>query len=132
MGKSKSIIVVVDLENYTVDTFDDLVPESVCPGQLEWISDDTLVGIGLISTPYRLGAIYCSNRPAGIFQLDLCCKAFQWIREPTNITCRHPKVNPSLKKLVYFEADLHQDLYPGPHERCFRFVIIFFTFFLKK
>ena len=115
------MIVVVDLENYSVDTFDDLVPETVCPGQLEWISDDTLVGIGLISTPYRLGAIYCSNRPAGIFQLDLCCKAFQWIREPTNITCRHPKVNPSLKKLVYFEADLHQDLYPGPHERCFRY-----------
>ena len=90
--------------------------------QLEWISDHTLVGIGLISTPYRLGAIYCSNRPTGIFQLDFESKAFQWIREPENVTCRHPKVNPSLNKLVYFEADLHQDLYPGPHERCFRYV----------
>ena len=99
---------------------------------MEWISDHILVGIGLESTPYRLGAIYCSNRPTGIFQLDFESKAFQWIREPANVTCRHPKVNPSLKKLVYFEADLHQDLYPGPHERCFRFVIILFTTFFKK
>ena len=111
----------MDLETYKVDTFDDLVPETICPGQLEWISDHILVGVGLESTPYRIGTIYCSNRPSGIFKLNLDSKMFDWIHEPTNVTCRHPKVNPNFTSLVFFQADLHKDLYPGPHERCFRY-----------
>lgn len=66
VGKSQSVIVTVDLQTFQVDVLEDLVPEKYCPGQIQWISDSILVGIAVESIPYRLGLIYCTNRPSGM------------------------------------------------------------------
>ena len=82
VGKSQSVIAIFDMNDSTIDVLNDLVPEDLSPGQLEWISDDVLAGIAVKSAPYRLGLIYCSNRPSGLFKLNLTTNDFQLIREP--------------------------------------------------
>ena len=105
--------------------FHQIVPSpstTLYTGQLEWISDDILAGIAVKSTPYRLGLIYCSNRPSGLFQLNLTTNNFELIKEPLGISCKSPKVSPNRKSMIWLETDLQDVLYPGPHQQCFRMV----------
>lgn len=122
VGKSSSVVVIVDMKTWEFDVLNDLIPEEFCPGQLEWITDDVLTGVGMDSRPYRLGMIYCTNRPCGIFNLNLSTHHFEWIKEPIGISCKLPKISPQRKNLIWIETDLQQDLYPGPHAQCFRMI----------
>ena len=122
LGRSQSVIVILDLNTWKLDVLLDLVPEHLCPGQLEWITDDILSGIVVDSKPYRLGLIYCTNRPSGIFKLDLTSNIFECIKEPKGVSCKRPKVSPGKKSMIWLETKLQENLYPGPHEQCFKMI----------
>lgn len=121
IGKSQSVIVTVDLATTEVKVIEYLAPDRkhLCPGQLQWISNDVLVGVAADTRPYRMGLIYCSNRPIGLFKLNTSTDVLDMIREPTVVSCSQPRISPDGKTLVWLETDL-QALYPGPHQQCFR------------
>ena len=54
--------------------------------------------------------------------MDLENNDFKMIKDSMGITCKNPKLSPQRKNLVWVEADLLENLYPGPHAMCFRMV----------
>ena len=120
LGRSQSVIVITDLNSGQVEVFQDSVPDKYCPGQLEWINDDLLCGVLVENVPYKLGLIYCSNRPSGLFQLQVSQGQFEILRDSSGLSCKRPKSNG--KYLIWLETELLSATYPGPHDQCFRMV----------
>ena len=118
LGRCQSVIVVTDLNSGQVEVLQELVPDKYCPGQLEWINDDLLCGVLVEDVPYKLGLIYCSNRPSGLFKVNVPEKQFEILKDAQGISCKRPKSNG--KYLVWLETDLLTEMYPGPHDQCFR------------
>ena len=118
VGKSQSVIAITDLESGKVEILQNLIPDRYCPGQLEWINDDLICGVIVDDIPYKLGLIYCSNRPSGLFKIDVSEKSFEILKDPKGISCKRPKSNG--KYLIWLETDLLTEIYPGPHDQTFR------------
>ena len=61
---------IVDIEAETVQAHK--LAEGLCPGQVVWTPDSKgLIGMALVSPPFRLGLIYCRNRNSFLFHMDL-------------------------------------------------------------
>ena len=118
LGRCQSVIVITDLNSGQVEVLQDLVPDKYCPGQLEWINDDLLCGVLVEQVPYKLGLIYCSNRPSGLFKINVSEKQFEILKDAEGTSCKRPKSNG--KYLIWLETDLLTEMYPGPHDQCFR------------
>ena len=54
--------------------------------------------------------------------MNLTTNNFELIKDPLGISCKHPKVSPNRKSMIWLETDLQEMLYPGPHEQCFRMI----------
>lgn len=121
VGKSQPVIVTLELATGTFKV-EGGFGKNFIPGQLQWLGDDALVGIFMHSEPnYRLGIIYCSNRPSYIFKLDLSSGTETVLSKYENVSCRSPRVSPDQKTVVWLERDVEaQPAYPGPHQACFR------------
>ena len=86
VGKSQSVVVVVDLPSLSVDVLrEEFFPDNLSPGQLQWAGENEIIGIVVDSLPYRLGLIYCTNRPSGLFKLNLVEHTFDIIKVIFNL-----------------------------------------------
>ncbi len=96
LGKSQPVIVTVDMATYEVKVADsESIPDDKSFGELQWIGNDDLVGIAVHNAPYRLGLIYCSNRPMDLFKLDLKSGEYKTLRGQSDskhgLTIRNPR-----------------------------------------
>ncbi|TRY64188.1 hypothetical protein TCAL_10786 [Tigriopus californicus] len=121
VGQGRPVIVLVDLKTEEVKLWDESLPSDWCPGQLQFYKD-ALIGMAVKVEPFRLGLVYCSNRPRVIFKLDLNSGGYQVLSGEANIGAMSPRILKSRDLLVWLERDLvtANGIFPGPHQTCMR------------
>ncbi|VDO73189.1 unnamed protein product, partial [Heligmosomoides polygyrus] len=76
-----------------------------------WAPDDAgIVFFGLRDEPFRLGKIYCNNRPGTIYYYELNSAKLQTIGSE-DVAAECPTFSPDGKTLVYFQRRAD-----GPHQ----------------
>lgn len=124
VGQGRPVIVVVNLNTDEVKLWDESLPVDWCPGQLQFYKD-TLVGLAVKVEHFRLGLVFCSNRPKVIFSLDLESGEHRLLSGDDKISAMSPRILKSRDLLVWLERDLKtsQGIFPGPHHTCVRVMI---------
>ncbi|XP_068231244.1 acylamino-acid-releasing enzyme-like isoform X1 [Palaemon carinicauda] len=109
-GKHKSVVCVFDTKSGEVQCHE--LPDELCPGQLVWApKDEGIIGVAFVSTPYRLGLIYCPNRESKLFHMDMEGNYSEISKGFSNI--RTPRVSPDGTKIAFLRSTVG-----GPHAKC--------------
>lgn len=74
--------------------------------------------VGTESKPYRLGGIYCEQRPSSIFHIDLASGSCKQLSADGMAVCT-PRFSPNGHSLIWLENRAF-----GPHRQCKRLVLI--------
>uniref|UniRef100_A0A1I7RLX4 APEH_N domain-containing protein n=1 Tax=Bursaphelenchus xylophilus TaxID=6326 RepID=A0A1I7RLX4_BURXY len=84
--------------------------EEFSPAQSTWAPEDTgILFVGVKSTPFKLGKIYCSNRPSQLYFYDFKADSFEKIGK-FGVGIEGLRVSPCGKRVVWFQRDG-----TGPH-----------------
>ena len=101
------VICVVDIMEGAVNVISS-IPDSISPSQPQWGPDGTIIFEAIANYPFRLGIVYCSNRPSA-----LCSVKYKSHEDPVFITrpseyeanyC--PRVSPCKTKFLYIHRRL--------------------------
>ena len=68
-GKSVSVIVILDWFNEDLKILD-LPYEQYCFGNVIWINSTEILGTASHIEAYRMGIVYTTSKPTGIFKVD--------------------------------------------------------------
>jgi len=138
VGKSQTVVVRLDLDTGKATVFSresfgvekdnpnvhKVLPDDFCVGKLVFgASADVVYGQAVTTAKRRLGFVYCDNRPAHIFKLDMSDggKYSVLSNDSDQISARQPKFSQESATLLWLERDLGLDsIYPGSHANCVR------------
>lgn len=113
-GRNEPRIFVLDLiseEIFSLITLKDYSPCQPIFGP----NDNTIIYRGLKTDPMKYGIVYCHNRPASIFQQEICDDSGESIKmlSCSNKAARSPILLKSGKGIVYLSIPVG-----GPHNTC--------------
>ena len=117
-----------------------MLPDDFCVGKLVFGPNaDVVYGQAVTTAKRRLGFVYCDNRPAHIFKLDMSDggKYSVLSSDSDQISARQPKFSQESATLLWLERDLGLDsIYPGTlrfyHEKYSKFSPNGTTVFLRE
>ncbi|XP_064099763.1 acylamino-acid-releasing enzyme-like isoform X2 [Macrobrachium nipponense] len=115
-GKHKGVVCILDTVSGEVKSHE--LPNELCPGQLVWAPrDEGIIGVAFVSTPYRLGLIYCPNRESKLFHMDMEGNFSEISKGCSNI--RTPRVSPDGTKIAFLRS-----VVGGPHAKCAQLCLV--------
>ena len=79
------------------------IPHNICPIQPIFGSGTTIIFAGLCTSPFRLGSIYCPNRPAGMYCVDYTDNQTNAtvLMSPQLSASYNPQLNKAKTKLLF-------------------------------
>ncbi|KAK7065219.1 hypothetical protein SK128_005235 [Halocaridina rubra] len=108
-GKHQSVVCILNIE--TGDVTCHALPDTLCPGQLVWAPNNSgIFGVAFVSTPYRLGLIYCPIRESKLFFMDLEGNYSEISQDSYNI--RTPRLSPDGSRIAFLRSTVG-----GPHAK---------------
>ncbi|RMX52916.1 hypothetical protein pdam_00010942 [Pocillopora damicornis] len=114
VSKCSPVIVVYDMESDEIRVLEG-VPDNLSAGQVRWgPNDDSVVFVGWLHEPYRLGLIYCPIRKNALYSLSLDGKSLEQLTDP-KYAVHSPRFNHTKDKLIYIALDVG-----GAHLKCGR------------
>ena len=112
VGCCEPTIVIYDVASNDVTVMDDCVPEGMCVIEAIWKNSTTLIIVAVPTEPWKLGLVYCNNRPTTLFEFEI--ENHQRIPLTSGKTCAlSPRLAPDKHTLTYLEAAPF-----GPHRQC--------------
>ncbi|KAH7730616.1 CRE-DPF-5 protein [Aphelenchoides avenae] len=109
----KPVLCVLNVPEETVNVLEK-VPESVSPIFPVWAPHDAgIVFFGLRSEPFKLGRIYCDNRPGTLYYYEFAGESLQALSEE-NVSIEGISFSPNNKFLTFFQRPSD-----GPHSATF-------------
>ncbi|CAI4228444.1 unnamed protein product [Auanema sp. JU1783] len=104
------VLCLADLSSGNVTVLDQIGPQ-ISPGYAIWAPQDKgVVFFGLDNEPFKIGKIYCNNRPGSMYYYELETAKLTQIGS-SGISAESPIFSPDGSKLYYF-----QRASDGPHQ----------------
>lgn len=106
------VICVLDLIERTIEVYAKPC-EDLSPSQTQWApNDEGFIFYGMKVEPFRLGSIFCSNRPGQLFFYDLKRETLDTLSEP-DVSIQSLKLSPNGSTLTFFQRTgaPHQDAF---------------------
>ncbi|KAI6234529.1 Acylamino-acid-releasing enzyme [Aphelenchoides fujianensis] len=115
------VICVLDLQTAKVEVHEKL-SDGVSPLGVQWAPDDEgLLYVAMETEPFRLGQIYCSNRPAQLKFFDFETGEVESLSDP-EFAVDEVRVSPGGSSVTFFQRDAR-----GPHGDAYSLQIIDWT-----
>ncbi|XP_039266907.2 acylamino-acid-releasing enzyme-like [Styela clava] len=114
-GAHRPTVCILNLSNKEITVFSEVIPPDVSAGQAFWHHDcESVVFIGWMQKPYRLGLRYCPIRQCALYFLHTDKKNCK-ILSDDNQSVRSPRLHPNDNTIVFVENRVG-----GPHMQCSR------------
>ncbi|CAD5218584.1 unnamed protein product [Bursaphelenchus okinawaensis] len=108
------ILCVYNFRTDELRTIDTEFFDSYSPAQAQWaLEDDGILFVAVKSKPFKLGKIYCTNRPSQLYYYNLKTESFEAIGNE-DVAIEGLRVSPCGKIVTWFQRDGI-----GPHGACF-------------
>jgi acylaminoacyl-peptidase len=107
------VICVLDLIERTIEIYSKPC-EGLSPSQTQWApNDEGVIFYGMKVDPFRLGSIFCSNRPGQLFLYNFKRDSLEELSDP-DVSIEGLRVSPDGSNVTYFQrtnATAHQDCF---------------------
>nr|CAB3222366.1 acylamino-acid-releasing enzyme-like [Phallusia mammillata] len=127
VGCSHPIVVMFDVKSEAITPLEESLPDEMCAGEVIWgKGDKSIVILGWKVTPWRLGLVYCKNRPSALYKFDLENKESVPLTDAESCVFS-PRLTPDGLSVIYL-----QNRNFGPHQQCAKMLIVDLTNKAKK
>ena len=110
---------ILDVSAEEIIDFDEVISEDISVHDPVWSKDDKCVLFGgFQNKPFRLGFIYCKNRPSSIYSVNVGSKILEKIIGDDSQCLFSPTFSPSGDKLIYLATAPF-----GPHVQCSKLMV---------
>lgn len=105
----KPVLAILNVQESTVSVLD-TIPDDVHPMSAQFTpNDEGIVFYGLKASPFKLGKVYCDNRPGALYFYGLDDEQLRTLGEE-NVSIAGLNISPN-KEIVYFQHPA-----TGPHQ----------------
>eukprot|EP00698_Gefionella_okellyi_P002962 TRINITY_DN12801_c0_g1_i1.p1 TRINITY_DN12801_c0_g1~~TRINITY_DN12801_c0_g1_i1.p1 ORF type:complete len:714 (+),score=180.38 TRINITY_DN12801_c0_g1_i1:51-2144(+) len=91
IGRVRPAIVLCSFVKRTITVLSD-VPEDISPGQVQFVSQDSMVFVGWKTQPFKIGVKYCYNRECGLYEIKTTGADLKLISAADDSAVRCPRV----------------------------------------
>jgi acylaminoacyl-peptidase len=115
------VICVLDLVEKKIEVYDSFL-DGISPSQTQWAPNDSgVIFYGMKTDPYRLGSIFCDNRPGQLFFYDFKTSLLEKLSD-ADVAIVSTKASPAGKYVTFFQREAK-----GPHQDGFALMGVFIS-----
>ncbi|KAI1723574.1 prolyl oligopeptidase family domain-containing protein [Ditylenchus destructor] len=122
------VLCILNTVDWSLEVLDKL-PENASPMWPEWTPNDKgVVFFGVDSTHFKLGRIYCNNRPGSLFHYNLESAKSEVLADQKDLSVEKPTFSPNGDTLIFFtrraggphntNVAMHRLSWPKKEHRC--------------
>lgn len=109
---TNTVMCVLTISDKTVEIVE-AIPDDICPLNPTFGPNNGLVFVGLHTSPFRMGAMYCENRQSRVYHLDLNDKETKakeiTLKSEEPISNCHPQFNKNITKCAFLQRQLKKN-----------------------